>query len=86
MYVSDWINELLSWKAFVPLSRLTYCGYLIHIPIVQVYVWTIRTRVSYSEQQLVGMLPATTYSIITNYRNVISIRCLAYLTTRADNY
>ena len=26
-----WINELLSWKAFVPLSRVSYIIYLIHM-------------------------------------------------------
>ena len=24
------VNKLLSWRAFMPLSRLTYCAYLIH--------------------------------------------------------
>ena len=27
------INRFLSWKAFIPLSRLSYCGYLLSIPI-----------------------------------------------------
>ncbi|KAK6631779.1 hypothetical protein RUM43_013843 [Polyplax serrata] len=25
-----WINSLLSWPAFLPFSRLTYCAYLVH--------------------------------------------------------
>ncbi|XP_061164514.1 nose resistant to fluoxetine protein 6-like [Saccostrea echinata] len=32
-----YINTLLSWKAFVPLSRLTYCAYLIHPLVMYVY-------------------------------------------------
>ncbi|KAK3088750.1 hypothetical protein FSP39_023299, partial [Pinctada imbricata] len=32
------VNTLLSWKAFVPLSRLTYCGYLIH-PIIMYLIY-----------------------------------------------
>uniref|UniRef100_A0A8W8LAM1 Nose resistant-to-fluoxetine protein N-terminal domain-containing protein n=1 Tax=Magallana gigas TaxID=29159 RepID=A0A8W8LAM1_MAGGI len=31
------INTLLSWKAFVPLSRLTYCAYLVHPLVMYVY-------------------------------------------------
>ena len=27
---SGYVNDILSWKGFVPLSRLTYCTYLIH--------------------------------------------------------
>lgn len=30
---AGWINTMLSWKAFTPLARLSYCTYLIH-PIV----------------------------------------------------
>ncbi|XP_048777960.2 nose resistant to fluoxetine protein 6-like [Ostrea edulis] len=32
-----YINTLLSWKAFVPLSRLTYCAYLVHPLVMYVY-------------------------------------------------
>ena len=32
-----WINELLSWSAFVPLSRISFIMYLIHID-VQSYI------------------------------------------------
>lgn len=33
------VNTLLSWKGFVPLSRLTYCAYLVH-PLVQYVVYS----------------------------------------------
>lgn len=36
------INTLLSWEAFVPLGRLTYCVYLVH-PIL-LYYYTATTR------------------------------------------
>ncbi|XP_039271759.2 nose resistant to fluoxetine protein 6-like [Styela clava] len=35
------INGFLSWKVFIPLSRLTYCAYLIH-PIVVMYLYLSR--------------------------------------------
>jgi peptidoglycan/LPS O-acetylase OafA/YrhL len=28
------VNSILSWKVFIPLSRLTYCGYLLHLYIM----------------------------------------------------
>ncbi|KAK3766954.1 hypothetical protein RRG08_059823 [Elysia crispata] len=31
------INTLLSWKAFVPLSRLTYCTYLVHLLVIEYF-------------------------------------------------
>ena len=33
--MTGWINELLSWRGFIPVSRLTYCAYLIH-PVVMI--------------------------------------------------
>ena len=31
------INDFLSWSAFAPLSRLTYCSYLFHISVQQIF-------------------------------------------------
>jgi len=33
-----YVNDILSWKGFIPLSRLTYCTYLIH-PMVLTYLY-----------------------------------------------
>ncbi|XP_063422394.1 nose resistant to fluoxetine protein 6-like isoform X2 [Mytilus trossulus] len=38
-----YVNTILSWKAFVPLSRLTYCAYLIH-PIIMYYFSNVQKR------------------------------------------
>ena len=40
------LNSFMSWKAFVPLSRLTYCGYLIH-PLIMYYQANFRQRPIY---------------------------------------
>jgi len=32
-----YINDILSWKAFIPLSRLTYCTYLVHPMIIYLF-------------------------------------------------
>ena len=31
------VNDFLSWSAFAPLSRLTFCAYLIHMPLLTMY-------------------------------------------------
>ncbi|XP_077987560.1 O-acyltransferase like protein-like [Glandiceps talaboti] len=33
------VNKFLSWRFFIPMSRLTYCVYLIH-PLVMIKFWT----------------------------------------------
>jgi len=32
------VNSFLSWKAFIPLGRLTYCAYLVHPIIMYTYI------------------------------------------------
>lgn len=47
------INKFLSWKAFVPLSRLTYCSYLVN-GIIEIYhKGTIRQELILSNFDLV---------------------------------
>ncbi|XP_052816398.1 nose resistant to fluoxetine protein 6-like [Mya arenaria] len=44
-----WINELLSWSGFIPLSRLTYCAYLIH-PLIMTTFYMCRRELTYFTQ------------------------------------
>ncbi|CAC5425124.1 unnamed protein product [Mytilus coruscus] len=47
------INTILSWKGFVPLSRLTYSAYLIHPVVIQYYVYTRRQMVYVDDHQII---------------------------------
>lgn len=40
------VNKILSWNAFVPLSRLSYAVYLVHFFIQDVETLSTRTTVS----------------------------------------
>ncbi|XP_075539360.1 nose resistant to fluoxetine protein 6-like [Dermacentor variabilis] len=42
------LSKFLSWNAFVPLSRLSYCVYLIHMPFLEVLVGSSRERIYWS--------------------------------------
>lgn len=35
------VNEFLSWSVFAPLSRLTYCSYLFHISIINIFAASV---------------------------------------------
>jgi len=35
--LSVFVNKFLSWKLFIPLSRLTYIAYLIHPVVMEIY-------------------------------------------------
>lgn len=48
------IDGFLSWSLFVPLSRLTYCAYLVH-PIVMMYVYrSIEQGIRYTSLVMAG--------------------------------
>ena len=36
-FILGWVNGLLSWKVFLPLSRLTYSVYLVHPLVIQLF-------------------------------------------------
>lgn len=42
------VNSILSWKAFIPLAKTTYIGYLIHINILFIFMTLIRFSVEHT--------------------------------------
>lgn len=50
-----WINEVLSWKAFIPLGRLTYCAYLIHPIIMLNYNMSRRQLIYFNIYEVIYM-------------------------------
>lgn len=39
------VNQILSWKALVPLARLSYGAFLVHMLMQQVLIFSTRTNV-----------------------------------------
>ncbi len=53
-YIIGFINTFLSWKGFMPLSRLTYVTYLVNVDYVKVYyIGLSRTFFYYTKVNLV---------------------------------
>ena len=42
------VNDFLSWKIFIPLSRLTYAAYLVHLNYIYMYYGHARTPIYYT--------------------------------------
>ncbi|XP_055947830.1 nose resistant to fluoxetine protein 6-like [Argiope bruennichi] len=42
------VNRILSWKALIPLSRLTYCAYLLHPIVATTYSSSVRTFINFN--------------------------------------
>ncbi|RUS81884.1 hypothetical protein EGW08_010354 [Elysia chlorotica] len=47
------VNTILSWKAFIMVSRVTYCLYLVHIPVLFFFAFTNEGTVWWTESYLV---------------------------------
>ncbi|KAL3208830.1 hypothetical protein MRX96_052447 [Rhipicephalus microplus] len=50
------VSKFLSWNAFVPLSKLSFGVYLIHLPFIQLYLHASRERIYWSLFQLFTLL------------------------------
>ncbi len=50
-----WINEFLSWGGFIPLSRMSYIIYLLHMSIMAVFRSVFFYNIDGSNMMLVSM-------------------------------
>jgi len=51
---SGFINTFLSWKGFIPLSRLTYCAYLVHPVVIYHFQYTCERLIHFSDTEMVS--------------------------------
>ncbi|XP_064599084.1 nose resistant to fluoxetine protein 6-like [Liolophura sinensis] len=47
------VNTILSWSALIPLSRLTYCAYLVHPIVMYLYYGSLNTPVHFTDLNVV---------------------------------
>ena len=79
-----WIDTLLSWRGFIPLSRLTYTVYLIHLPVMDTLahtarngeIFTILKFVSKRERSYLFFYESKAAVILTDQTLLLRQRCL----------
>ncbi|XP_042912018.1 nose resistant to fluoxetine protein 6 [Parasteatoda tepidariorum] len=49
------VDKILSYKLFIPLSRLTYCAYLIHVIVISLYIFSRKTTIVFTHQTIILM-------------------------------
>ena len=54
IFFLGFVNTLLSWKAIIPLSRLTYCAYLVHLVVMDTYFLSKRSLTYLSDLEEVS--------------------------------
>lgn len=55
--VQGLVNRILSARFWIPLSRLTYCAYLVHLVVITVQFRSLETVQAYSDVQWVSNIP-----------------------------
>lgn len=62
------LGKFLAWNAFVPLSRLAFGVYLIHVPFIQLMLHTSRERVLFSHFIVISLVfTALVWSYLLSY-------------------
>ncbi|KAL3196261.1 hypothetical protein MRX96_045283 [Rhipicephalus microplus] len=70
------VNKLLSWNAFVPLSKLSYGVYLIHLPFLELVMHSSRERAYFSEfNQATRFFGALVWCFVLSY--LVFVMCEA---------
>ncbi|XP_020892990.1 nose resistant to fluoxetine protein 6 isoform X2 [Exaiptasia diaphana] len=68
------VDKILSARFWIPLSRLTYCVYLVHIIILEAYFGSYQTVMFYSDVNIAWhFLACTTVSYFAAY--IVSVTC-----------
>jgi len=53
MKSGGFVNDMLTWRVWTPLSRLSFAAYLIHIDVLSWYYMSQEDTIVYSEMNLV---------------------------------
>lgn len=53
--ILGFINSILSFKLFIPLSRLSYCAYLVHPIIMMGYFAALKILINFSHMTMVSI-------------------------------
>ena len=77
--IVGFINTLLSWKGIIPLSRLTYCAYLVHIVVMDTYFLSKRSLVYLTDLEEVSMQILRILSPLRPMAFFIKLHTIKYL-------
>ena len=79
------MDILFSWKFYVPISRLTYSIYLIHMTIIETYVYSNRTPGYLSDYNMVSTTTVAFDSLIRPAVQVMTRQSKPCLSTQLQS-
>ena len=54
LFFIGFVNTILSWKGLIPLSRLTYCAYLVHPPVMYYFYYSKKRLIYWDDHEVVS--------------------------------
>ena len=83
--IAGFLDMLFSWKFYVPISRLTYSIYLIHVTIIQSYMCSITTPGYLSDYNMVSNMTVAFDSLIRPAVQVMTRQSKPCLSTQLQS-
>jgi len=83
--IAGLLDMLFSWKFYVPLSRLTYSIYLIHMTIIQTYVYSMMIPEYASDSNMVSTTTVAFDSLIRSAVQVMTRQSKPCLSTQLQS-
>ena len=83
--IAGFLDMLFSWKFYVPISRLTYSIYLIHMTIIETYVYSNRTPGYLSDYNMVSTTTVAFDSLIIPVVQVMTRQSKPCLSTQLQS-
>ncbi len=76
------INQILSWKALVPLSRLSFQAYLVHIVLISRFVYSARQPIYSSQLNLVRILKKNFFEMSLYFNPDLLLSFIIFIKTQ----
>ncbi|XP_070534768.1 O-acyltransferase like protein-like [Ptychodera flava] len=70
------VDQFLSWRGWLPLARVNYCAYLLHLTVILMYTWGLKYLWFYSDFNMAVVsiaMVAITYALAVVFTMVIEI-------------
>jgi len=78
---SGFINSFLTFKPFIPLSKITYAAYLIHPVVIATFYGSRQTAFQFSHYLMVSLFIFTMVFLKVSLRTTYTYRVLHYICT-----
>ena len=67
IFLTGYINSFLAWKAWIPLAKLNFGAYLVHLIVMNIVLYSMKTTMHWSWVSMVSLQFADIGEIVLRY-------------------